>query len=496
MGIDYYWLLLTGTAGVGGALMIMTAVIVGSIILLLSRSGPPLLVWVYLLVATVAAGAERSDIAGGAALSEVPALPTPVLSVASAIRYLVMILTAMVGVTFLVMGRVRSGGAMRVLYLLVALAIVSAMFSVNAVAFQRAGAFALIVACALVACHFNDSYARQQHFFKMFFWFMLFTAALIMLVVATRPGLMFSGGRFRGFARNANAMVIIATICLAPAIWAWLSVGVPRWMNAVGPFAIGFWVTVIVLTGSRAGMVGLAPMLGAIMLLGRRRIGFWIIGGVVGVGALLLVNHFMGFEAKERLTTARGMDITDRMSHTMFGLRVMWQRPLIGHGWGYADLYAFVPGSERLPIHNSYVKFGIDLGLVGLVLFGIVCLLTLGDAWRLRRLYRTMKLSQAPPVLLGALMLTFLANGLVEGWMTGIGSFQLFFFVVLIGAINGARVGTERQLGNVSSRDRHVRRAQGLLALRSAARGAGTAPPAMVTEPPSQGLGSREAPHC
>ena len=68
----------------------------------------------------------------------------------------------------------------------------------------------LLVGAAFVAYRFVRSYDRLVRFMRTFHWTGLAVAALMLIVSLAWPGVVFTAGRFRGFADNPNMMRFIA----------------------------------------------------------------------------------------------------------------------------------------------------------------------------------------------------------------------------------------------------------------------------------------------
>ena len=128
----------------------------------------------------------------------------------------------------------------------------------------------------------------------------------------------------------------------------------------------------------------------------------WLLPGAalatVAIGGALALSPQLQHRVSERATYEQSL--WDRKNQTATGIRMVEARPLVGFGFGrYADesldyfrqspdypMSGYYHGvtigafSEVLPIHNTYLAYGVELGLVGLALW-LACLLwAVGEA--------------------------------------------------------------------------------------------------------------------
>ena len=65
------------------------------------------------------------------------------------------------------------------------------------------------------------------------------------------------------------------------------------------------------------------------------------------------------------------------------GVELFWKRPILGYGTGsFFTVAADDNGVKRAP-HNIFISVGVELGIVGLVLYLIYLALLFCAAWRL-----------------------------------------------------------------------------------------------------------------
>jgi putative inorganic carbon (hco3(-)) transporter len=115
----------------------------------------------------------------------------------------------------------------------------------------------------------------------------------------------------------------------------------------------------------------------------------WLIPGLL-IGALVIVGVLAISPELERKASNRANDqvsVWDRENQTYAGLRMLAARPLFGFGWeryrsegleyfresdipmyGYTPGNA-VPGEKPLPLHDTYLAYAVEIGLVGTLLW-------------------------------------------------------------------------------------------------------------------------------
>jgi len=302
----------------------------------------------------------------------------------------------------------------------------------------------LLICNVFVIYRIVDSLDGMDSFMKTFLWSAVLIAGGVVTACVLRPTLVFAGGRFRGFVGNANTMGVIATTMLAPSAWVWLAPAgqFSHRMKLLGTSLMGFWIVCLLLTASRASVLGSLPLLVAVIYLRGKDVRFWMGSLVLGIVIFFFVSAFMMSEARLHL---RSLDMEARLAHAVYGFSVAMERPFLGHGYGHSILHVTVPGGE-LGIHNGYLTLAIDLGFAGLSLVLLLALLALRSARIVSKVQRSFGLYNAGVVLVGALLAGYLLNTTVEAWLVGIGSVQLFMFIILMGVIFSVRASLEDEL--------------------------------------------------
>lgn len=203
--------------------------------------------------------------------------------------------------------------------------------------------------------------------------------------------LLFEGGKIQGIVGNSSLLAMAALVGLLVFCIQWASRTVHRVAGA-------FWVVVavanIALTRSATitiAIVLLALVLGAVLLLRRTgpRASVVVYGTIVAmiVGAAIAVTQFsstlLGLLGKSDDLTGR-LDIWDAV------ITLAQQRPVFGWGWVSwwvpwvppFDTLAFEAGVRQLHAHNAWLDVWLQLGAVGVVLFGLLVLSTGIRSWQ------------------------------------------------------------------------------------------------------------------
>jgi O-antigen ligase len=202
--------------------------------------------------------------------------------------------------------------------------------------------------------------------------------------------LLFEGGRIQGIVGNSNILAFAALLAV-------IVFSVQIAARATSRFWTTLWLVIalgtLALTRSSTVLVaGAAVAIVAIYLWlvrrvpSERRIPWYIVGAGTAAAGIALVLVF-----RDSLLALLGKspDLTNRLDiwDTVLGLAN--QRPAVGWGWtGYwwpyvepFDDLIVIKGVTYLQAHNAWIDVVLQLGIVGLVVFGALVLSTLGRAW-------------------------------------------------------------------------------------------------------------------
>ncbi len=211
----------------------------------------------------------------------------------------------------------------------------------------------------------------------------------IVLSDAGTPGVLRAGGPFRAAIAEGCATFVCA-VAAAIAFGTWQ--GRQRWIAAA---AGAVSLAGCFLTLERG--VWLAALLATIAAAlatrrGRRLIVPGLLVAAVCIGGALTFSSTLHKSTTERATDQRS--VWDRENQIGAGVRMLNQRPLLGFGWSTfpqdsRDYYrqpfeypltGYIPGSligepeTPQPLHNTYLSYAVELGLVGAALW-LACLL-------------------------------------------------------------------------------------------------------------------------
>jgi putative inorganic carbon (HCO3(-)) transporter len=162
-----------------------------------------------------------------------------------------------------------------------------------------------------------------------------------------------------------------------------------RWIAALSALLM---MATIVFTKSRGGMIGLAVMLLALVVLSFRVRPSLAVGLVAGV---LIATPFVPQSFTERMATifnpeadAAAFTGSHEARTTVMkeGLTVFWERPLTGVGAGQFANYDYPGRVERWrEAHNSLIQVAADLGVFGLIAFAYLIYRAIRTSLWLRR---------------------------------------------------------------------------------------------------------------
>ncbi len=202
--------------------------------------------------------------------------------------------------------------------------------------------------------------------------------------------LLFEGGRIQGIVGNSNllafaALLAVIVFCVQIAARTTSRFWTSLWLViALGTLALTRSSTVLI-AGAAVAIVALFLWM-VRRVPAERRIPWYIAGSAIAAAGIALVLVFR--------TTLLGLlgkspDLTNRLDiwDTVLGLAN--QRPAVGWGWiGYwapwvepYDDLVVIKGVTYLQAHNAWIDIYLQLGIVGLVVFGGLVISTLGRSW-------------------------------------------------------------------------------------------------------------------
>jgi len=202
--------------------------------------------------------------------------------------------------------------------------------------------------------------------------------------------LLFEGGRIQGIVGNANILAFVALLAIVTFSVQIAARSTSRfWTTGWLILALG----VLALTRSSTVLIaGVAVALVALFLWlvrrvpEERRVPWFVGGGLIAAAGLAAV---IVFRDSLLALLGRSADLTNRLGiwDTVLGLAN--QRPVAGWGWtGYwwpwVEPYEgliVINGVPYYQAHNAWLDIYLQLGILGLVVFGALVISTLGRGW-------------------------------------------------------------------------------------------------------------------
>jgi O-antigen ligase len=111
----------------------------------------------------------------------------------------------------------------------------------------------------------------------------------------------------------------------------------------------------------------------------------WLIPGMLAcaitIGGALVVSSALAHKTSARVEDQRS--VWDRQNQTSAGLRMLEARPLLGFGWNRYEssnleyfrqtedypLVGYSTPEKPLPLHDTYLSYAVELGLIGALLW-------------------------------------------------------------------------------------------------------------------------------
>jgi putative inorganic carbon (hco3(-)) transporter len=218
----------------------------------------------------------------------------------------------------------------------------------------------------------------------------------ILVTDQASPGVVQASGPFQS--PVAEGFAVFA--CAVASIIAFLRWRV-RWQRYVCVFSAVTCLFACFATLERG--VWLAAVVAAVVTAATTRTGRrWLIPGAfacaIGIGAVLTVSSQLSQHTSERANYRQS--VWDRQNQMAAGIRMIESRPLLGFGWDrYRSssedyfrqpsdypMVGHIPGvtiglpRNVIPLHNTYLAYAVELGLIGLLLWMASLLVALVSA--------------------------------------------------------------------------------------------------------------------
>ena len=160
--------------------------------------------------------------------------------------------------------------------------------------------------------------------------------------------------------------------------------------KSVGFLVFGFCLTVIIISGSRGGFVGIIIMFLMMSFFSKRPVKMLIVGFTV---IFLMLNIMGGSYLKRMGTLTQVVNInklattridSDRLDGLIHGIEMMIKRPVLGVGPGCYPLARKAWFGWSLWSHNHYGQLAGELGLAGIIIWYLFAREYLGKCWKIR----------------------------------------------------------------------------------------------------------------
>ncbi len=202
--------------------------------------------------------------------------------------------------------------------------------------------------------------------------------------------LLFHGGQIQGIQGNSNLLALVALFALIVFAVQWVSGTASRaWLAFWGVVALG----TLALTRSSTVLIALAAVIlvGAFLLLVHRTTG--IHRGIVYGGGVLVA---LGIAAVAIFVRAPILDFLGKHSD-LTGRTEIWSKVVAlanerpAAGWGWVSYWApwvepfnhlvVIKGVTYYQAHDAWIDIYLQLGIIGLIIFGLLVLTTLIRSW-------------------------------------------------------------------------------------------------------------------
>ncbi|MEO7720539.1 MAG: O-antigen ligase family protein [Pseudolysinimonas sp.] len=202
--------------------------------------------------------------------------------------------------------------------------------------------------------------------------------------------LLFHGGQIQGIQGNSNLLALVALFALIVFAVQWASKTASRaWLAVWAVIAIG----TLALTRSSTVLIALVAVIlvGAFLLILRRTLGVRR-GLVYGGGVLVALGiAAAGIVVRGPILEFLGKrsDLTGRAEIWNTVIQLANHRPVLG--WGWVSYWApwvepfkhlvVIKGVTYLQAHDAWIDVYLQLGIIGLIVFGLLVATTLIRSW-------------------------------------------------------------------------------------------------------------------
>lgn len=289
----------------------------------------------------------------------------------------------------------------------------------------------------------RDARVRQKVLFAVALAYgaMGFLNVLLLPVVDTAFRATASGPRFQGLLENPNSVGLLASAGIPLLIAAGLATQSSLFQRRLWLTGAAVLGVQLLLSVSRSGLAGaIAAVLVLFVILTRGRATLRAMAMVV-LASVITVLLLAGVAARvaEALRLGTAARAGGRVEVLPQARELIAQRPLLGHGYGSErglfESLGDIPGFTGSYAGNVFVDLMLEMGVLGLLTFGIACAVPLvhfSTFWRMRRAVQV-EFAIWPAVAIGGL-----TNAQGESYLVrpgGIGAPVIWFALAICTAL-------------------------------------------------------------
>ncbi len=234
------------------------------------------------------------------------------------------------------------------------------------------------------ALHYFFFYlVRETEFKRHLYWYFitLLGAGFLMMFLVPLQAFFGTGVRFRGVFGNPNGLGLFGMICIIFLMY-YLALEKKSRMETFTVYSLA--VLSVMFSGNKGNLFALFVFLGVFVLFNKKT----RIWGIIMLFSVLMFLPLLDFETVSAVVRLLGLQEQLRLQsiYTGSGRYVAWEwalewvarEPLIGRGFSFEELLfdKYLPifltmTGHQGGVHNSYLVFLLNTGIVGLFLVGI-----------------------------------------------------------------------------------------------------------------------------
>jgi O-antigen ligase len=192
-----------------------------------------------------------------------------------------------------------------------------------------------------------------------------------------------AGGQPNSLLLNKNNHAALMILALFITLQQSAALATQRRHWQLGAVVMAPFIYTILITGSRGAIIGYATalLLALVWLWRRHRTLFWLLIGI-NIALVLIIDNSRIDRIATIANTPLEQNISARYAKWEVALTMISQQPILGTGLGtfrltYPALLDPIRSGMMLLVHNDYLSFAVELGLIGAALFGTLLVATL-----------------------------------------------------------------------------------------------------------------------